>query len=173
MSRNSQGRFLLFFFPPYPESRARQASVPVVSFCEAVFIPYPLRIMIFRETWLYGGIADWFYLASAPKLCLQFIKLQWCCDWHGTEVLGFGIYNFFYSGIPGFLVILVMYLKYYLSKIRSAFLGIMYGGQGSSTDLWSAVLPEMEVFSGLFSFYSYVPMWQVGKELGAIIRIGL
>lgn len=49
-----------------------------------------------------------FYLASAPKLCLQFIKLQWCCDWHGTEVLGFGNYNFFYSGIPGFLVILVM-----------------------------------------------------------------
>lgn len=38
----------------YPESRARQASIPTVS--------YPLRMLPLRKTWLYGRITDWFIL---------------------------------------------------------------------------------------------------------------
>lgn len=161
MIRNSQGRFLLcFFFSFFIQSQGQDKQVFLLFLSVKLFsfLTHWEFCFLGRPGLMEESQID-FYLESAPKLC--------------TEVLGFGNYNFFYSGISGFLVILVMYLKYYLSKIWSAFLGIRYGEQGSSTDLWSAVLPEMEVFSGLFSFYSYVQMWQVGKELGVIIRVGL
>lgn len=154
MIRNSQGRFLLcFFFSFFIQSQGQDKQVFLLFLSVKLFsfLTHWEFCFLGRPGFMEESQID-FYLASAPKLCLQFIKLQWCCDWHGTEVLGFGNYNFFYSGIPGFLVILVMYLKYYLSKIWSAFLGIMYGDRGSSTDLWSAVLPEMEVFSWIVFF---------------------